>query len=225
MIAITFLTMSIKGILSVTAAGLVLVVGGIWLIRRKISRRIAQGDETAVPTPTVGRSSIWNSKLPENQNAEPAGELPITPSEKIAPPAVRLAAVTERITDSDLREFMEDITTRVQEEGPDFGEATSLGFIEELVDRMDDLRALLKKHQGQTTKDVELFRHTLTEVLSDCGVELIHSDEWDPSVQRAIAKEPTPDIHAPTILRFGTTGIRRDAQLVRKQEVVLAVPQ
>ncbi|MEI6676790.1 MAG: hypothetical protein WCO57_16595, partial [Verrucomicrobiota bacterium] len=93
MIAITFLAMSIKGLLSVTAASLVLVVGGIWLIRRKISRRIAREDETAVPLRTDGRNSIW-SELPENQNAEPAGELQIAPSEKIAPPAVRLAAVT-----------------------------------------------------------------------------------------------------------------------------------
>ena len=203
---IMLLIMSSKEIVSVIAASLVLVAGGIWLIRRKFSRRWTRKDEPEVQMPLA-----------------PEPQIPL--KEQTPPPVERLEAVAMRIADSDLSEFMRDITTRVRDEGPDFGEATSMGYIEEMVDRLDDLRTIQKNHQGKTAKDVELFRQTLTEVLSDCGVELLHSDEWDPSIQRAIAKEPTPGIDTPTILRFGSTGIRRHAQLVRKQEVVLAVPQ
>lgn len=218
------LIMSSKEIVSVIAASLVLVAGGILLIRRKISGRVAPGDGTDIQTRPAHSDFTGDSGSIEPHESASTRAPEIPPQPKTAPPVERLEAVAMRIADSDLSEFMRDITTRVREEGPDFGEETSLRFIEEMVDRLDDLRTIQKNHQGQTAKDVELFRQTLNEVLTDCGVELLHSDDWDPSIQRAIAKEPTPGIDTPTILRFGSTGIRRHDQLVRKQEVVLAMP-
>lgn len=127
--------------------------------------------------------------------------------------------------DPDLREFLVEIADRVQEEGSDLSDQTPFSFIEELVDRLDDLRAILPNHHANAAKDLAAFRETLISILSACGAELIHSELWDASIQRAIAKETTPGLNAPTILRFGSTGIRRHGQLVRKQEVVLTVPE
>jgi len=211
-------------ILCANAASVVLVVGTFWLIRRRIGGRAAPRDESKVPARPDRPGLAGNSDAHEHRSAETAGGPQIPGPEESSPAVERLAAVKLRIADSDLREFMEDIIVRVREASPDFGKETPLGFIEETVDRMDDLRAILKNHQGQAAKDVEMFRKTLAEVLSDCAVELIHSDQWDPTTQRAIAKEPAPGIESPSILRFGSTGIRRNGQLVRKQEVVLGVP-
>jgi hypothetical protein len=61
-------------------------------------------------------------------------------------------------------------------------------------------------------------------ILADCGVELIHSGEWNPALQRAIAKNPVAGTAAPTIMDFGSTGYFRHGTLRRKQEVVLAIP-
>jgi molecular chaperone GrpE (heat shock protein) len=216
--------MSSKEILSVIAASMVLVAGGVWLIRRKINGRVAPGGGTDIQTRPDHHDFTEDSGSTEPQKSASTRVPEISPQPKSVPPVELLEAVAMRIADSDLCDFMKDITTRVREEGPDYGEETSLRFIEEMVDRLDDLRTIHKNHQGQTAKDVELFRQTLAAVLTDCGIELIHSDKWDPSIQRAIAKEPTPGIDTPTILRFGSTGIRRHDQLVRKQEVVLAVP-
>ena len=124
-----------------------------------------------------------------------------------------------------MQDFLRDIAKTVQETGPCFDPETPHCFIEEMVDRLDDLQAIQKNQTGQTAEGIRSFRNSLIGILSDCGVALIHSDHWDASLQRAIVREISPGIVAPTILRYGSTGIRRDGQLVRKQEVVLAVPE
>ncbi len=135
-----------------------------------------------------------------------------------------LVSLAKQIVDPELSEFLQEIANRIKEAGPDFDGETSFNFVEEMVDRLDDLRAIQKNQPEKTTKDLESFRQMLMKVLSQCEVDLIHSADWDASLQRAIAKEPIGGIEAPAILRFGSTGIRRRGELLRKQEVVLAVP-
>ncbi len=119
---------------------------------------------------------------------------------------------------------MQEIAERIREEGPDFDDDTSMSFVEEMVDRMDELAAMIRNQDGQATVALTSFREAIVGILSKCGAELIHSDTWDPTLQRAIAKEVTSGITAPSILRFGSTGFWRRGQLIRKQEVILATP-
>jgi hypothetical protein len=136
-----------------------------------------------------------------------------------------LDELTTQIIDPVLRDYLVEIANTVSEAGPVFDSETPLSFIEEMVDRLDDLSAIQTNHQELTTSVLESFRAILIGLLSECGAELIHSTHWDPAQQRAITKEPTSGLDAPTILRHGSTGIRRNGQLLRKQEVVLAVPE
>jgi hypothetical protein len=135
-----------------------------------------------------------------------------------------LDELTTQIIDPVLRDYLVEIANTVSEAGPVFDSETPLSFIEEMVDRLDDLRAIQTNHPEPTVSVLESFREILIGVLSECGAELIHSAHWDSAQQRAITKEPTRDLEVPTILRHGSTGIRRNGELVRKQEVVLAVP-
>jgi molecular chaperone GrpE (heat shock protein) len=204
---------------------LVLVAGGIWLVWRKISRRYKSGD----PEPNhslLETKEVAKTSQPESPPVAIFEKIPLTSTtEESKFASDKLASLTSQIPDSDLKEFLKEITERVNEAGPCFDGETPFKFIEEMVDRLDDLRAILKNPSTQSPSDIESFRSILVAVLAECGAQLTHSDVWDPSCQRAIAKEVTPGIATPTILRFGSTGIRRHSQLVRKQEVVLAVPE
>lgn len=135
-----------------------------------------------------------------------------------------LASMSAAIADPELDEFLGQIVATVRNSGPKFGAETSADFVSEIVDRVDDLRSILKSHLGDNADSIAAFRNKLIEVLADCDAELLHSDEWDPSIQRAISKEPTDGLEHPAILRFASSGIRRHGLLLRKQEVILAVP-
>jgi molecular chaperone GrpE (heat shock protein) len=128
-----------------------------------------------------------------------------------------------KIQDPNLRDYLLEIANTVTEVGQVFNAETPLSFVEEMVDRLDDLRAIQTNHQEPTRSLIDFFRKILIGILSECDTEVIHSTHWDPSQQRAIAKEPTSGIEVPAILRHGSSGIRRNGQLLRKQEVVLAV--
>lgn len=205
--------------------GLMLIAGGIWLIRRRINNpnksEVQETNHSLLAHPETEATSLLESPpdaLPEKISQPGAAEESESAGDK-------LASLTSQNPDSDLKEFLREITDRVKETGPCFDGETPFNFIEEMVDRLDDLRAILENPTTQRPDDIESFRSILVAVLAECGAELIHSDVWDASCQRAIAKEVTLGINAPTILRFGSTGIRRLGQLVRKQEVVLAVPE
>lgn len=192
----------------------------VWLLRRKTSSRTGTREpyppeETAFSTP------------PRVELIEPKAEsLVVSPVIFVTTPeAPSIEELAMKIPACDLRDYLQEIAGRIREEGSNFGEETSMGFIEEMVDRVDDLAAMIRNQDEPVAADLVLFREAIISILSACGAELIHSDLWDASCQRAIAKEVTPGLNAPTILRYGSSGIRRLSQLVRKQEVVLAVPE
>jgi molecular chaperone GrpE (heat shock protein) len=208
--------------------GLVLIAGGILLVWRKITRQSKSGDQ-AENHPALDRREfvepdVENTALESPPIVEPEKPPEAAPSKEPKSAVERLAALSLEVPDSDLKEFLKEIAERVKETGPIFDDETSFNFIEEIVDRLDDLRAIQTNHQEPTPRVLEFFRKILVGVLSECGAELIHSAHWDPAQQRAITKEPTSGLEAPTICRHGSTGIRRNGQLLRKQEVVLAVP-
>ena len=136
----------------------------------------------------------------------------------------RLSAIALRVSDPDVREFLMEIARTIGEQFPASGAEVSDSFVEEMLDRHDDLRAILRKRTGDEAAAISDFRETIVRVLADCGVELIHSDQWNPALQRAIAKNPAAGTAAPTITDFGSTGYFRHGTLRRKQEVVLAIP-
>jgi hypothetical protein len=136
----------------------------------------------------------------------------------------RLAAIADRMLTPDLNEFLMEIAQSIRESLPDSTAEASVTFVEEMLDRLDDLRAILHKRTGDEAAAVSDFREAIVRILADCGVELIHSGEWNPALQRAIAKNPVAGITAPTITDFGSTGYFRHGTLRRKQEVVLAIP-
>ena len=215
--------MSHKDIILSTVALSIALAGGVWLIWRRISRpEVPYVSPVDLPDDTNG--TLLNQSPIANTQEAPA-KSDIKPAEDISTNSESLTALAMRIDDLELQEFLTAVADLVQKTGPCFDGETPFRFIEEIVDRMDDLQAIQKNHSGPSAKIFDTFRHALVGVLTDCGVELIHAEHWDPSIQRAIAKESTQGIDATTILRFGSTGIRRHGQLVRKQEVVLAVPQ
>ncbi len=219
-----------KIILVAVAAGFTLLAAGIWLKRRskttsEFSRHEASSDE-------IPETCYDNLSNEPNINSEP---LPEPGHEQVQAQdfntvpfaAEHLDRIAEKFIEPDLRDFLRDIAARVRETRYDFSENTSFDFIAEIVDRLDDLKAIQKNHLGATAtaESIRDVRDILTLILSACDVELVQSDQWDSSIQRAIAKEPTIGITAPTVLRYGSTGIRRQGSLIRKQEVVLAIPE
>lgn len=185
----------------------------VWLVRRK--GEVQRGDTVKRETPGVSTPAAPELPAPRSENEQPTGQFDPT----------ALAHLAAAMHDQNLREFLGDITKLVEEAGPVFDSETSLGFVEELVDRWDDLGTVREKQPEALAKDIDAFRSILEELLSRCEVELLRSESWDPSTQRAISKEPRPGIKAPRILRVGSTGIRYQGKLIRKQEVVLAIPE
>lgn len=200
--------------------GIVLLAFITWLLRRKTASR-TDAQEAAPPEETAS-STLSRVELIKTEVEPPVVSLRPSATTSGAPSLEELAM---KIPASDLRDCLQEIAGRIREEGPNFGEETSMGFIEEMVDRVDDLASMIKNQDEPTAVDLLLFREAIVSILSACGAELIHSAHWDASCQRAITKEVTPGLNAPTILRYGSSGIRRLSQLVRKQEVVLAVPE
>lgn len=204
-------------ILSASIGVIALIAACAWLWRRKTrATPVTRFDLLPDEKPTFPRiGSETETTLQENSPSEPPTRTT----------AADLAELVLKITDPEIRAFLEEITARTQEEEPRFGMDTSMGFIEEMIDRVDDLAAMTRNHDGQTAANLVAFREAIIGMLSSCDAEIINTATWDPTLQRAISKEPTSGITEPTILRFGSTGFRRGGQLIRKQEVVLAVPE
>lgn len=141
-----------------------------------------------------------------------------------ADPSERLSAIALRVSEPDVKEFLMEIARTIGGDLPDSRAEAPDSFVEEMLDRLDDLRAILRKRTGDEAAAVGDFRRVIVRVLADCGVEPIHSDDWNPTLQRAIAKNPVAGTGAPTITDFGSTGYFRHGTLRRKQEVVLAIP-
>lgn len=119
---------------------------------------------------------------------------------------------------------MNTIIARIREEKSLPGDDLKFDFIEELVDRIDDLGLIKRKASTDDAVLIKQFISALTDMLGSAGVELLHSDIWNPEIQRALSKTPTEAISEPTIDSFGSTGYSRHSLLIRKQEVTLSIP-
>jgi hypothetical protein len=204
------LTVTTKLAYFMGAGGILFIGASVWWLwrrRKKIKsscqvQPIATGTEIEdVPIPDTG-----------------------APHPEIADFPTLLSEIAGSCGDSGTRSFMDEIITRIREEASEFDESTPLDIIEELVDRLDDLRLLRKKATPDEGRLIGRFIAALTDLLKAAGVELLHSDSWDPDIQRALAKTPTEGISKPEIASFGSTGISQHSKLIRKQEVLLAVP-
>ncbi len=225
------LLMKLRILIPVAAGILFVAAAALWWMRRQKAKgasasasindgHLDNGKEEPATTHRPGRESIDAES--ETPNAE---NLSLQSPSATASPSTDLRNLACGVNEPDIKSFLEEIASRIRDEEPNFNDHTSHGFIEEIVDRIDDLRAIAANPDAQNTDIVISFRKHLVEILSACHAELIHSEQWDPSLQRAISKEPTPNITAPAILRHGSSGISRSGQLIRKQEVVLAVPK
>jgi molecular chaperone GrpE (heat shock protein) len=203
--------------LSVSTGVIALILIAVWLWRRKFTN-----GPDATSDPEFGENPV-RSQLKTRTDA-PSGQTAGLESLKRSAEQ-DLTEVILRIHDPEIRCFLEEIAARIQEEMPNLGAETSMNFIEEMIDRVDDLAAITRSQNEDVTAALSTFRETILGIISACGAEIIHSDTWDPTRQRAISKEATSGITTPRILRFGSTGFRRNDQLIRKQEVVLAVPE
>jgi len=127
--------------------------------------------------------------------------------------------------DSQLRIFLENIAARIREESSNLGDNMTIDFIEELVDRIDELACIAAKTEAHAASRITQFSHHLTEILENAGVELLRSDVWKPEIQRALTKSPKEGIIEPIIENYGSTGFMKNSQLIRKQEVFLSIPK
>jgi molecular chaperone GrpE (heat shock protein) len=197
-----------------------LVIGKAWMGRKKdtINPNSSGGHEGEPPLPGPLNPSPAKPEPPTDEPPPP----PSSPAEGFVS---KLESLVSKISDVELISLLKKIVDRIEEEGPDFGKETSTGFIEEMIDRLDEITSNFRNHDQKTQSALRSFQNVIISMISTCGAELIQSDIWDPSQQRAVAKEPTNGVQSPTFLRFGSTGFRRHGQLIRKQEVVIAIPQ
>lgn len=203
-------------IVTITAAiGAIAVLSAVvWFWRRRVRHQV-MAENASDRKQEAKHLSVVDTTSPESH---PYTETPNSFDKET------LNEIASKIQDSNIRDYVLEIANAVSEAGPVFDSETPLSFIEEMVDRADDLAAMAPKQDEQSKDALFSFKKSLVGILAACGAELIHSTSWDPAIQKAIAKEPTEGIESPTILRFGSTGIRRHSELLRKQEVVLAVP-
>lgn len=205
-------------ILAIAVAISVLLLAGIvWMIRLVIGLRKDLPDQSANICSEHKSTSLQDFADASQETS--CQDKPLGDFSKII-----TQAGVDGGEDSELMEIIADIDTRIREAGPFFGKETPDNFIAELVDRYDDLGLMLKNHQDNSAEVISSARNELSSILKICGVDLIHSNHWDSSIQRAIVKEPCSGIDLPIIIRFGSSGIRRHGELIRKQEVVIAVP-
>lgn len=136
----------------------------------------------------------------------------------------RLTAIALECSNPQTQEFMISIVARLREDAPQIPEEMPISLIEELVDRIDDLRILQNSGSEDEELRIEAFLECIYALLSTANVQLLHSESWNPEIQRALSKTPTPGISKPTITSFVSTGYSKSSKLIRKQEVILAVP-
>ena len=203
--------------------GVVLIVLAFWWFRRKSS----QGRSNPAISGKSRERSPEDVAAPETEAKTEATEGAGRPDDETAAPlpsSERLGELASQVADPEIKDFLQELVDLVRELEPEIGPELPMDSIEELVDRFDDLRLLGENHR-EDAGVIGDFRQILIEILSAAEAEPIHSEKWNSSLQRAIAKEPRSDVEAPSILRFGSSGIRRHGKLLRKQEVVLAIPE
>ncbi len=217
--------------MAIAASMLVVAAGAAWWIWHLRKKRFQLFRPPGQGEPEPGEQKGGTSMPGDNSG----GPQPNTREEEAGRPGERDHSETENqllllnelaasCGTPSARELLRDIANRIIEEGSRFDESTPLAFIEELVDRIDDLNLLRAGAlQGEVSR-IDQFTARLRNLLETCGVELVHSESWDPSIQRALSKTPKDGIDRPEIASFGSTGISRHNKVIRKQEVLLAIP-
>ena len=121
---------------------------------------------------------------------------------------------------ADLRSLIEDRKEQLQKIEDD----TDLWSIA-AVDFMDELRMMEKSYSEKDKDFVNHISMTIRNQLLSLNVELIDCNDWTPDKQRAISVTVNPDTQQAKILRKGATGIVINGHLIRKQEVILELPE
>ena len=98
-------------------------------------------------------------------------------------------------------------------------------WIVEAVDFLDELQIMKNSYTAKDIMAVDYIRNIILAKLTALETELIDSDEWNPALQRAISVTKDAAIVQEKILRKRSSGIIVSGKLIRKQEVVLLIPQ
>lgn len=198
---------------------------GSWTIMQKpeiIGEQLrgSKGDQEPTRLP-------FNKQIVPSQTGRPVpepSESPISKPRDLHHYCDRLAAIALECSNPQSREFKTSIVVRLREDAPQISEEMPISLIEELVDRIDDLRLLKNSGSEEDTLQIEAFLECIATLLGTANVQLLYSESWNPEIQRALSKTPTPGISEPTITSFVSTGFFKDSKLIRKQEVLLAIP-
>lgn len=210
----------------VLVIGAILLTGAIaGLLWYRLSRRRGgRGTTRKTDVPPEANPSTTAEVLPLN-NSITQLETAVIESREDSASSHTLGRIAANVASTDIKEFMDGIVARIRETGPMPETDPSITFIEEIVDRMDDLALIKRRANSDDLNKIDQFAATLTEMLKTGGIELLQSANWNPEIQRALSKTPRAGILEPTIESYGSTGFTRHSQLIRKQEVMLVIPQ
>lgn len=90
------------------------------------------------------------------------------------------------------------------------------------VDLLDELKRMESNYREADAENLLSLRSLLQKLLDSTGCELLDSDDWNASIQRAVKIEYTlPEYSAPSIKEKKASGLRVKGRLIRKQEVIL----
>ena len=121
---------------------------------------------------------------------------------------------------SDLYLFIQDRIEQLQET-----EEYDMQWIIDAVDLIDELRMMEGSFSEKDKEAVEFINSLVLEKITSHGTTLIDRDEWTPSEQRAISVTRDSNVCKEKILRKGATGLIIEGRLIRKQEVILLIPE
>lgn len=206
----------------------------LWIWRKKAGSRTLMRKPERIGEQSRGSKSDQgptclplDKQIVPSQTGKPVpepSESPISKPVDLHHYCDRLAAIALECSNPQTREFMTSIVARLREDAPQISEEMPISLIEELVDRIDDLRLLQNSGSEEHALRIEAFLECIATLLGTANVQLLYSESWNPEIQRALSKTPTPGISEPTIASFVSTGFSKDSKLIRKQEVLLAVP-
>lgn len=215
-----------------------------WQFLKKMFRKLF------MPQRTSGESEHpAEVQNPENGNEitswKPAEKiLPSSSSEKIERPdmhgaveesaSISAAAVTEvsptleellanKVLDGinpQLHEFIQDRIEQIRE-----AEGDDIQWGIKAVDFMDELRMMEKSYSAKDKEAADFISGVIRKKCASLKIELIDHDEWTPAEQRALSVTRTHNAGNARILSKGATGLRHDGRLIRKQEVILELPE
>ena len=119
-----------------------------------------------------------------------------------------------------LHEFIQDRIEQIRE-----AEGDDIQWCIETVDFMDELRMMEPSYSTRDKEAADFISGVIRKKCASLKIELIDHDEWTPTEQRALSLTRTPNADKARILRKGATGLRREGELIRKQEVILELPE